>query len=483
MRHIWRLVRLGVLAVVLVIGTILVVRGVQAWRDPSLAPWHRYIPDDAVAREINAMDWAAWLAREDAVFAEVATEVSGDLPERYHTQENRYWPGSPLHPANFATDWNRSFVLTPDGPARGAAVLVHGLTDGPFSMRHLAELYRAEGLVAIVPRMPGHGTTPGGLKAADWQDWAAAVRMAVREARALAPDGPLHLVGYSNGGALAVHHTLEALDEPSLVLPDQVVLLSPMIGITQFAALAGIAGWPAILPAFDRAAWFDLIPEFNPFKYNSFPVHAGVESHRLTVVVRDGLRAAARGGELTRLPPILAFQSVVDSTVLTSALVSELFARVPDNGSALVLFDLNRAATLAPLIRASAGAQLEQILPAPPRVYEVSLVGNAGPNDYAAVVETTPAGAGAGTRTDLGVTYPRDVFSLSHVALPFPFTDGLYGMTPDPSESFGISLGTLAAHGETGVIVPGPAMFARLTSNPFYDLMATRIRAALETER
>ena len=72
------------------------------------------------------------------------------------------------------------------------------------------------------------------------------------------------------------------------------------------------------------------------------------------------------------------------------------------------------------------------------------------------------------------------MFSLSHVALPFPLADGLYGMAPDPADDFGIRLGTLAAHGETGVISPGPEMFARLTSNPFYDLMAARIRATLE---
>src|SRR5690606_12432654 len=176
-------------------------------------------------------------------------------------------------------------------------------------------------------------------------------RLGVREARARAPEGPLHLVGYSNGGALAVHHALEALRDPELGAPDRVVLLSPMIGITRFAALCGTAGWPAGLPAFDRAAWFDLIPEFNPFKYNSFPVQAGVQSFRLTRVVRDGLIAAERGGEIARLPPIVAFQSVVDSTVLPAALVSELFARLPENGSVLVLFDINRAATLAPLIR------------------------------------------------------------------------------------------------------------------------------------
>lgn len=475
--------RLGALAVLLAFVTILGVRAIQAWRDPALAPWHRYAADDPTAREIDAMDWQAWLDREDEVFAEVTAEVTARLPETYRTPENRYYAGSPLHPANFATDWNRSFVLPPEGTPRGAVVLVHGLTDSPYSMRHLAQLYRDAGFLAVVPRMPGHGTTPAGLSVADWDDWAAAVELAVRTARDGAPEEPLHLVGYSNGGALVVHHALEALEDAELGLPDGIVLLSPMIGITRFAALSGIAGWPAILPAFDRAAWFDLIPEFNPFKYNSFPVHAGVESHQLTRVVRRGLRRAERAGDLDRMPPILAFQSVVDSTVLPAALVADLFGRLPDNGSVLVLFDLNRAATLAPLIRAASAAELERILPPAPRRFEVVVVGNADPDDYAAVAEVTAAGAETAIRSELGYEYPHDIYSLSHVSLPFPFSDGLYGMMPDPDDAFGIQLGTLAAHGESGVIAPGPEMFARLTSNPFYDLMAARIRTVLEEGR
>ena len=52
-----------------------------------------------------------------------------------------------------------------------------------FSLRHLAEAYRAHGFVAIGIRMPGHGTVPAGLTAAVWEDWMAATRLAMREAR------------------------------------------------------------------------------------------------------------------------------------------------------------------------------------------------------------------------------------------------------------------------------------------------------------
>jgi alpha-beta hydrolase superfamily lysophospholipase len=53
--------------------------------------------------------------------------------------------------------------------------------------------------------VPAHGTVPAALTDVEWEDWMAATRLAVREARRLTgPSAPLHLVGFSNGGALAL---------------------------------------------------------------------------------------------------------------------------------------------------------------------------------------------------------------------------------------------------------------------------------------
>ena len=128
---------------------------------------------------------------------------------------NRYFEGSPVHPAGFAQDWNRSYVLEPEGAPVGAVVFLHGLTDSPYSQRHIARRYHAHGYVAIAIRLPGHGTVPGGLAEVEWEDWMAATRLAVREARRrIGPALPLHLVGFSNGGALAMKYALDALEDP-----------------------------------------------------------------------------------------------------------------------------------------------------------------------------------------------------------------------------------------------------------------------------
>ncbi|MBP7002211.1 alpha/beta fold hydrolase [Amaricoccus sp.] len=482
---IWGMARLArriALLAAAVIAAIVVVRGAQAILDPDLAPWHRLVPAEAGAEEIDAMDWAGWLAREDAVFAEVRAMAEGLAPE-YRTPENRYNPESPLYPEGFAVDWNRSFTLAPEGAPRGAVVLAHGLTDAPFSLRHVAKLYQEHGFYVVAPRMPGHGTTPGGLSASVWPQWMATVRMAAREARARAGDGvPLHVVGYSNGGALVTKYALEALRDPGLPKPDRVVLFSPMIGVTRFAAFAGLAGLPAVLPGFVRAAWLDLILEFNPFKYNSFPVQAAVQSHRLTRALQGDLEAARREGVIAGMPPVLAFQSAIDATVSAPALERELFGRLPANGSELVLVDVNRAAVLAPLFSTSADVAAARILPAPPRTWRASVIGAAGSGDAAAVADIVEAGETEATRQPLGVEYPRDIFSLSHVALPFPPDDGLYGYAPDPADDFGIRIGTLGGRGETGVVSVSAATFQRLYANPFYDQMAERIAAAIEAD-
>jgi alpha-beta hydrolase superfamily lysophospholipase len=275
-------------------------------------------------------------------------------------------------------------------------------------------------------------------------------------------------------------YALDALEDPGLRRPDRIVLLSPMIGITAFARFSGIAGWPAILPIFERAAWFDLFPEFNPFKYNSFPVNGGKQSWQLTQAVQSRLDRAARSGALAAIAPILTFQSVTDSTISAPALVSQLYARLPANGSELVLYDVNRAAELAPLLRPAARNAAAALLPPGPRSYRTIVIGDSP--DSSAAIQTIQAPGGTDSVTEpLGIDYPRAIFSLSHVAPPFPPWDGLYGYAPanesDGSESFGIRLGALAGRGELGTLRVGLDWFGRLQANPFFEPMLARIGA------
>lgn len=438
------------------------------------------VPNEPKAEALDRMDWQAWLAAEARVFEQVRREVVDQLPLLARRDDNRYFAEGPIYPGGFENDWNRTYVLEPGGAPRGAVVLLHGLTDAPYSLRHIAALYRDRGFVAIGLRVPAHGTVPAALTDTVWEDWSAATRLAMREARRRVGEGaPIHIVGFSNGGALALKHALDAVENPALVAPEALVLISPMVGITAFARFAGLAGLPAILPAFAKAAWLSLIPEFNPFKYNSFPVNGARQTHRLTQALQAQIRDHARDGRIERLPPILAFQSVVDFTVSTRAVVTALFANLPANGSELVLFDRNRATRLGPLLRPAFDSVVDRLVPAAPRPWRLIVVTNAAEDTMSVVARITDPGETEERVVALEATYPRDVFSLSHVALPFPENDPLYGASPDPPGAYGVDLGTLGARGEVGVLIVSLDSLARMSWNPFHDQVLARIASRI----
>jgi alpha-beta hydrolase superfamily lysophospholipase len=467
--------RTALLLAVIAIG-FFAVRIYVSQRGPALSLWHTYVPHELSTAELDAADWNRYLTEEAKIFAAVRTEVTDKLDPQDRSPLNRYFADSPIYPGRFSQDFNRSYVLEPNGPPVGAVVLLHGLTDAPYSQRHIAESYRDHGFVAIVIRLPGHGTVPAGLTEVEWQDWMAATRLAVREARRrIAPSAPLHLVGFSNGGALALKYALDAIGDPKLAPPDRLVLISPMIGITRFARFAGLASLPALLPPFAKAAWLGVVPEFNPFKYNSFPVNGAVQSYRLTQVLQQQVAQYSRSGEIARLPPIITFQSVMDFTVSTSAIVSALYDRLPKNGSELVLFDVNRTVKFGTLLRPSADTKLAQLLPQRARNYRTTIITNADVPSGEEVERTIEAGETNEHDRALGVYYPAGLYSLSHVALPFPMSDSLYGLTPDPNESFGINLGALAPRGERNVLIASLDSLLRASSNPFFPYMIERI--------
>lgn len=483
MRHIrraalrWtgRLAILGaIVAVVLLIGRI-----VQSELGPSLKPWHTFVPNELRAAEIDRLDWGDYLAAEAKILAAVRAHVTDRLDKQDRTPGNRYFADSPTYPGHFAQDWNRSYELDPDGAPKGVVVLLHGLTDAPYSLRHIALRYRDLGYVAIGLRLPGHGTVPGALTAVTWQDWLAATRLAVREARRrVGPKAPLELVGYSAGGALALKYALDAIQDSHLARPDRIVLISPMIGITPFARFAWLAGLPALLPPFAKAAWFSIEPEFNPFKYNSFPVNAARQAYLLTASLQAEIARLAKDDRLKHLAPVLAFQSAADSTVSARAVIVSFYAFLPANGSELVLFDVNHNSRLHFLLRQEFATAIEGMVPPPPRTWRLTIIANTADNPLVSA-HVTEAGALTEQVRSLGIAYPRDVYSLSHVALPFPPSDGLYGSAPDPKEDFGINLGTLDAHGEVGALTVSVDSLARITWNPFFAYMLGRIEEGI----
>jgi carboxylesterase len=67
--------------------------------------------------------------------------------------------------------------LSAAGGPNGALVL-HGFTGNPQSMRGLAEAFAAAGFTVEMPRLPGHGTTVEDMLTTNWSDWSAAAEAA-----------------------------------------------------------------------------------------------------------------------------------------------------------------------------------------------------------------------------------------------------------------------------------------------------------------
>lgn len=88
-----------------------------------------------------------------------------------------------------------------DGGPVGA-VLSHGLTGMPASMRPWAEALAEHGMTVRVPRLPGHGTHWKDANRTTWQDWYAELERAFDEVRSRCDR--TFVMGLSMGGTLAL---------------------------------------------------------------------------------------------------------------------------------------------------------------------------------------------------------------------------------------------------------------------------------------
>jgi alpha-beta hydrolase superfamily lysophospholipase len=469
---------------VLVFATIVIGGGLDARRRlPDLEPWHRIVPRDARAADLTARSTLSdYLAIEDAAFRVVHDQIEMRLDAASRLPANRYNPDGRAHPSLLGTDWNRTQVLSPDTAAIGGALLVHGLTDSPYSMRTIGETLRARGYLVLALRMPGHGTVPAGLTDVTWEDWLAAVRLGARHLRAtIGRDKPLMLVGYSNGGALVLKYALDALEGSGDPQAARIVLLSPMIGVAPFAWLARVISMLGPVPAFEKARWLDVYPEYNPFKYNSFAANAGLQTWRLTTTLQAQIARVAGAGLASRLPPVLTFSSLVDATVSTPAVVHALYDAIADQRSELVLFDINRTSGIVPFIRRADATLLSGLTDASPRRYKRTLITNADPSSLDVVERSIAPGASGVETRPLGLAWPRDVFSLSHVAIPFPLSDPLYGREEVATPVRLIRLGILSPRGERAVLSVPSDTLMRLTCNPFFEYLNTRLAGWIPT--
>lgn len=445
-----------------------------------LEPWHEEYLDEefSVGLTNDVKSFTDYLVLEDRLFRQLDEEVYSEVATGPRFGLVRFSKGSASDPQTRTPNWNRSFELTADRPA-GGVLLLHGMSDSPYSLRALAESLNARGYWVIGLRLPGHGTAPSGLLRIRWQDMAGAVELAARHLAERVGAAPLHMVGYSNGAPLALNFTLDALDGEAAPVPASLVLISPAIGLARGAGLASWRRALANVPGLGRWIWIDMQPEFDPYKYNSFATNAGAVVFELTQRVAERIEARAGANVEWVLPPTLVFKSTVDATTSTRAVVDSLLRRLRPERHELVLYDINRFSRIVSVLTDDPGPLTSQFMNDDTLPFAVTLITNHSPQSLDVVAQRKASFSnGLAAVDDLGFEWPRDILSLSHVALPIPPNDPLYGREPPPDGS--LFLGQQAIQGERGLIRIPASYFLRLRHNPFYEYQNTRTLAWLE---
>jgi alpha-beta hydrolase superfamily lysophospholipase len=429
--------------------------------------------DEEFTADKQLTSFSDYLKLEDRLFEQLQTRVFDRIDTADRRLFNRFYQDSLSNPARWQNNWNRSFELETDNPQAGV-LLLHGMSDSPYSLRALGmDLHRAGAWVTAL-RLPGHGTAPAGLVELRWQDMAAAVRLAMLHLQEQTGDRPIYILGYSTGAALAVQYTDTAFREPHLPQAAGLVMVSPAIGVTSLAAFAVWQARLGHLLGLDKLAWNAILPEYDPYKYGSFAVNAGDQVYRLTEEIRSALSHADAAGKLERFPPVLAFQSVVDASVSTPALISGLFQHLPPTGHELVLFDINRNSEIERLLVKDPEQAVQAMLDDPQLGFVLTLITNADGDSSRVVSQRNRPEGGSPEQIPLDLAWPEWIYSLSHVALPFPANDPLYG-TGQSEQGARIWLGSLALRGEKGILQVPAADMLRQRWNPFYDYMQQRI--------
>jgi alpha-beta hydrolase superfamily lysophospholipase len=445
-----------------------------------LQPWHtvELTEEFTAARADEIRTFEDYRRLENRLFAELKAKVYAEIGTGPDYTLVRYSTGSAADPERHQPEWNRSFELAVDAP-RGGVLLVHGMSDSPYSLHAIGEELHRRGYWVVGLRMPGHGTVPAGMKTVTWEDMAAVIRLGVAHlAGKIGPDpstgqAPIHIVGYSTGAPLALDFALDALEGRSSPKPASLVLVSPAIAISRAAQFARWMTLLARLPGLEFLAWTQILPEFDPYKYNSFTANAGDQVFRLTRSVAARIAARGASGPISGFPPTLAFLSTVDATVSAAAVVDNLLEHLAPEGHELVLFDINRRSVTSTVMIADPGPLTARLMASQALPFALTLIANEDRDSARVLSYRKPAQSRDGAVEPLDQAWPTGVISLSHVALPFPPDDRLYGAGP-PLNADLVFLGQIAVQGERGLLLLPSDWLLRLRHNPFYAYLARR---------
>ncbi len=187
-----------------------------------------------------------------------------------------------------------------------AILLIHGLTDSPFSFHDLSQFFYQQGFTVRTLLLPGHGVAPSELLNTDYQAWQQAATFAIDQT--LNDYEQVYLGGLSTGGALIFNYLMQQkqVDEKIKGL----FMWSPATKAK--SDLAWLAQYIDGIPFVD---WIDLDADIDFAKYESFPYNAGAQVHALmNLVVGEGANASRQMHDI----PLFVVASEHDQTIDTA---------------------------------------------------------------------------------------------------------------------------------------------------------------------
>ncbi|QIR14869.1 alpha/beta hydrolase [Shewanella aestuarii] len=437
---------------------------------PELSLWHTVKFKNEYNQQLGLRSFTEYLDLEAKLFKELDKKVYQKYRADIASPINRYERQSLSDPALWPTDWNRSFEW-PNPDAEFGLLLLHGMSDSPYSLSHIAQHYQHQAHILGL-RLPGHGTIPAGLNDITWPDLAGAVTLATAHLKSQLKDKPLYVVGFSTGAALALNHELEALSINKATSYDKMIFMSPAAGLTPMAQGAYWQSMLGRLLGQEKLYWNSIETEYDPFKYMSFAVNAGDVVYQLTLRNKL-LMSQITQEQRNKLPPMLTFQSVIDSTVSSLAVVENLYQYLDGEQHELVMFDFNRTQSHRLLLNDDPLTQFEPFWANDLLDYRLTLVESVDMQNTG--VQARELGIGdKQAPLSLATSWPEGVFSLSHIAIPFPIEDTLYGpIRQDNLDTVQIGLAIYQA--ERGLFSMSASNMLRQKWNPFYPYMLDRM--------
>jgi len=163
------------------------------------------------------------------------------------------------------------FELTQENNDK-AILLIHGLTDSPYSFHDLAQYFFQQGYTVRTLLLPGHGTAPSDLLDVSYQQWQQATQFAIETT--VADFEQVYLGGFSTGGALIFDYLMQQPKADEKI--KGLFMWSPATKAK--SDLAWLAKYVDYIPFVD---WIDLDADIDFAKYESFPYNAAAQVHGL----------------------------------------------------------------------------------------------------------------------------------------------------------------------------------------------------------